>query len=253
MTGQPIPSKQGFNLQKDMTDETLWKELNRIGISGETTQEIVEFRKPKLYHKQYEGIPLHNGIMSNEKYAIIGKSYVFDDIFRGLNESWEYYLAGLNDEGKYFIRPIKGFNTTKRPVTIQDVVDWINRKDEGFEKRIQGDVLIKYLDLKPLKVGERNTFDTDNLIPHRAQYYEHHYQLTTTQPVNLGNHKLFCDGEIYIGMTDSEILLKAESFMLKHSEHKFVNEQIPKNQIAILAPQRGRNFDLSNYLRRAFD
>lgn len=250
----PIESPYSeFNLRAGMKDNELWKELSRIGISGETSQEVQLFKEPELYHLKYENIPLHNVIMDNARYAIIGKSYVYEDYFGGLNETWKYFLAGINDEHKYFIRPIEGFEATRHPVTIQDVVDWVNRVDEGFIKRIQGDILIKYDKDDKVRLPDNGDIERYQHITHHAVYKNKVYQLVREQPIELGNHKLFCDGHVYIGRNSPEILIDAESIMIKHSEHQFVNETIPLGQCAILAPQRGRTFDLSNYLRRAFD
>lgn len=254
MIGSPIGNNGGlFNLREGMKDKELWNELHKVGISGETTQEVQVFKEPELYHLKYENIPLHNVVMDNSRYAIIGKSYVYEDYFGGLNETWKYYLAGINDEHKYFIRPIDGFHTDNHPVQIQDVVDWVNRVDEGFVKRIQGDILVKYVDEDKIILPKDDDLARYQHITHFARYKKNTYQYVREQPIELGNHKLFFDGQVYIGRDTSEIIIKAESVMIKHREHQFVNETIPVGQCAVLAPQRGRTFDLSNYLRRAFD
>jgi hypothetical protein len=241
-----------FGLQTGMNDKQLWSELHKVGISGETTEEVQVFKEPYLYHQNVENIPLHNVIMSNEKYAIIGKSYVYEDQFRGMHEEWTYYLCGINDEHKYFIRPITGFESKYNHATIQEVVDWCNREDEGFLKRVQGDVLIKYISMKSIQ-GNKDHLGSmylKNVIDDGKTYF---FMQVNSNPINLGNHKLFCDGSVYTCSELPILILRGESFMLKHREHEFVNEEIPQDKLAVLAPQRGRTFDLSQYLRRAFD
>jgi hypothetical protein len=241
-----------FSLEVGMNDERIWEELYKIGISGETTEEVKVFKEPYLYHKTDQNIPLHNVIMSNKKYAIIGKSYIYEDQFRGMHKEWTYYLCGINDEHKYFIRPIAGFESKYNHATIQEVVDWVNREDEFFIKRVQGDILIKYIDMENI-VGNRehvNSMFIEDLIGDDKRYF---FMQVNSNPINLGNHKLFCDGTVYTCRELPFLILRGESFMLKHREHSFVNEEISKGKMVVLAPQRGRTFDLSQYLRRAFD
>lgn len=241
-----------FGLEVGMSDSKIWNELYKIGISGETTEEVQVFKEPNLYHRTYENIPLHNVIMSNEKYAIIGKSYVYEDQFRGLHEDWTYYLCGINDEHKYFIRPITGFESKYNHATIQEVVDWVNREDEDFIRRVQGDILIKYIDMKSIQ-GNKDHLPSMFIKAGKLDNHVHFFMQVNSNPINLGNHKLFCDGSVYTCRDLPFLILRGESFMLKHREHEFVNEQIPEGKMVVLAPQRGRTFDLSQYLRRAFD
>lgn len=163
-----------FAIYKGMTEQELWVELDRIGISGETRQEVVLFKEPEPEHMKIEPIPLHNVVLNNDKYAVLAKSFTKIDPFGKVFESWSYFFCGINDEGKYFIRPLKNFpfknyKGNQKP-TIEDIADWVNRIDEHFDVRVQGDVLAKFIHIKDMKRendvedSRISTYDIENIL-----------------------------------------------------------------------------------------
>lgn len=285
---QPVPPKSEFSLKEGMSDDVLWAELDRVGISGETRQEVIFFKKPESFHQQIDDIPLHNVLMSNREYAVLRKSYVYVDIFGSVNESWTYYWSGINDEGKYFIRPIKEFPWTEKP-KLEEIADWVDRKDDGFERRVQGDVLIKFIhksDFEEFEVDKPqrqrgfftspqsqrellrqglfssfvgtprpSTTNTSINLMAKLKGSEIRFDRISDSPLKLGNHKLFVDGRVYASKQVPYVCVDADSLILQHQEHKTVEEKIPKEFVAILAAQRGRDFELGNlnYLRSSYD
>jgi len=285
-----VPPKTEFSLKEGMSDDILWAELDRVGISGETRQEVVFFKEPQKYHQNVDNIPLHNVLMSNSHYAVLRKSYVYVDIFGSVHESWTYYWSGINDEGKYFIRPIKEFPWTEKP-KLEEIADWVDRRDDGFEKRAQGDVLIKFVHKSEFEEfdvesprRQRGLFSSNpqsnqelfrqslfagllttstrpssrsnsiNLMG-RGKNKQIKFDRITDSPLKLGNHKLFVDGKVYASTQVPFVCVDSDSLILQHYEHKTVEEKIPKDFVAILAAQRGRDFELGNlnYLRASYD
>src|SRR5690348_11754903 len=95
-----------FNLKKGLKNEEIYAELKRIGVSGETKQEVQLFLKPGENHVDKKNSPLHSIILSNENYAVIRKTTNSIDQFGSYNQTHEYFLTGINDEKQYFVRPI---------------------------------------------------------------------------------------------------------------------------------------------------
>lgn len=306
-----------FKLKVGMHDQILWRELERVGISGETSKEVLVFKDPEKDHFEH-GQPMHNVIMSNDHYAVLRKINSIKDPFGSIIDHFSYFLAGINDEHKYFIRPLKKLPKWEN-ITLQKIVDWVNRIDQNFDGRIQGDVLFKLIDITKdqlIDVGKtdhrfdeiEDELDTvvsqdlnpfgigilqpqhrlGNLFPtqsqptqkqrrtvaqrHRrallgASIMDRHlrsgeaqmeiegmnYRKITENPVKLGNHKLFTEGKVYVCETEPFVAVVAETVVLQHYEHQIVEKKIPKNNVLVLAAQRGRDFQLKDYLKKAFD
>jgi hypothetical protein len=312
-------SKPIFAIKKGMSDEILWNEIDKIGVSGESKQEVVSFKKPEKEHVQLRNQPLHNVIMSNEQYAIIRKIHTTTDSLGGVTDKYLYYLCGINDEDQYFIRPLIKVPKTVR--TIDEIVDWVNRKEQGFTDRLQGDVVFKFVDLMPKKEEETtkpkkrsvrelneqldvladveiaqprinpqlpqqpfglgvgvgldsNPFQTSFQRPRRRKSRfsvvesllagqesssgmliidNVRYRKVDETPLKLGNHKLFTEGDIFIGETEPFVAIIAESVVLQHYEHRIIEKKIPQGFALVLSAQRGRDFKLKEYLTKAFD
>lgn len=300
-----------FNLKEGMSDEILWNELTNVGISGETKQEVQGFKEPgKDYYKK-TGKPLHQVLMANTKYAVIRKNNVTIDPLGGISDNFSYYLCGINDEGQYFVRPL--FTLPRFPETpnLQQVVDWVNRKDQGFLDRVQGDVLIKFIHkaeipelvdedklkdefrtnlkqrrnpqilftrsvepLQPLQAGNRElgfNFRSDRQLQsvgtfgisseflrtmatgNQLTIGEKKFRKINGLPIKLGNHKLWIEGSVFAAETEPMVALVGRKFVLQHPEHQVVEQVIPDHSVAILTAQRGRDFNLKDYLAQAFD
>src|SRR3990172_2794834 len=147
-----------IGIKKEMTHAKLWDELDRLGTLGETSQEVKLFREPDIGYQQLDQLPLHNVVMCNEKYAVLRKVFTYIDKFGSRFQSFTYYFCGINDEHKYFIRPLKNFPFEKYKgnltPTIEDIANWVNRVDEGFDTRVQGDVLAKFVHFEDTSLGK---------------------------------------------------------------------------------------------------
>lgn len=171
---------------RKINDKNLWVEFDKLKISGESTQEVILFKEPEKGHQQLEGTLLHNVILTNKEYMIIAKAFTKIDPFDKIYESWSYYISGLNDEGRYFIRPLKNFPFEKyvgnQKPTIEDIVNWMNRSDEGFDTRIQGDVLAKFVNVEDTSLDNKRTQKRTIDVSDRAlQLRERERALTSPQ------------------------------------------------------------------------
>ena len=153
-----------FNLRKGMKPDAILNELNGH-VSGETRELYQAFRDPAKRHAIQLGDPLHKvigtGMANGQKYAIIEKIYTHSEMdsryetgsdgktyesgkIKIIKTDRSYFLAGINDEGMYFVHPMDkdGIKIYWQTGKMQDVLHRINRTSEGFT-RIQGDVLVK--------------------------------------------------------------------------------------------------------------
>lgn len=274
--GKPPISE--FKIKADMVNEEILSELRRLGISGETRQEVTTFME---YKKPINDTPTHKVVMVDSEYAVLAKSEVYRDIFGQINIIWSYYWAGINDEGTYFIRPLANIKH-EFATRIDKIIAWANRVDEGFTKRLQGDVLIKFvkknrhekdaaieaIDLSQTQQQFRhqktNPFffrpQPENLVTRlrtisrtpdnlNIEVEGKIFRRVALNSVQLGNHKLFYEGLVYQA-NDGYFAIDAEYLVLKHHEHQIVEQKIPEGHYAILAPQQGRVFE---NVRQAYD
>ena len=217
-----------FNLNTDMTSKEIIKELHDR-TSGETKQELEEFFKP--IDEVNFNIPSHNVVMQNEEYAIIAKSLQSKTPFSHFTLNYEYWIAGINDEGKYFCHPLREY--IGKP-NLESILEWVNRADEGFSKRLQGDVLLQFA--KPEhydEIDERNRryqFRVGNISLDVQTYPQ--------SQINLGNHKLSTDGTVI--QNGDYFFVNGSNLVLQHPQHGMIEEKIPKDHWAILTNQRGR-------------
>ena len=82
----------------------------------------------------------------------------------------EYLLAGINDDDKlYFLHPLNRIPLRLIQAAIQEgdvqsIVNWANRADEGFNLRIQGDIIAKNLNVKRYTTHEEHIAFVSNVI-----------------------------------------------------------------------------------------
>lgn len=82
----------------------------------------------------------------------------------------EYLLAGINDDDKlYFLHPLNRIplRLIKNAVQegdVQSIVNWANRADEGFNLRIQGDIIAKNLNVTRYTTHEEHIAFVSNVI-----------------------------------------------------------------------------------------
>ena len=127
-----------------------------------------------IYHMQKEEIThqvLAVDRVDGKDYALIEKIYFYLEECRHCNEKhipvrftreeqlqlqcWhrgrrhpEYFLMGINEDDndqKYFIHPlwlIPDILVSKKD--LKKILEWVNRVDEGYEGRIQGDIIYQF-------------------------------------------------------------------------------------------------------------
>lgn len=126
-----------FELRKGMVDEYIYQRI--MGkVSGEGSRQVQEFYYPKDLTLKNKPNPLHEIIMANQEYAVIRK---YPSIFgRGGD-----FLTGINDEGLYFLHDLE----IKYGEELEDILKRVNMLESGFQ-RIQGDILMKTMDINPI-------------------------------------------------------------------------------------------------------
>jgi hypothetical protein len=133
-----------FNLTLGMKNEQLWAEL-RGRISGETAQQTqLIFKKDAV---EDIPLPLVEMIKLDEirEAAIIRKNDVQKDSLGGLQIIPHYFIVGVNDEGAYYAHEMTEIGWPSlldvESPSLERLLMWMNRADQGFTRRIQGDVL----------------------------------------------------------------------------------------------------------------
>jgi hypothetical protein len=100
----------------------------------------------------------------NHEYAIIKKTYYdielcyhcntyhrISEVIKPVSEP-EYFLCGINDDDDghlYFLHPLydipnRLIHTAKIDDNLKEILDWVNRTDEGYEGRLQGDIIYQF-------------------------------------------------------------------------------------------------------------
>jgi hypothetical protein len=161
-----------------------------------------------------------------------------DDQYALVRKDQHRFLAGINDEGRYFLHefdPNQGAPTAN----LEDLVLWMNRAGEGFTKRVQGDVLLQFVQPQPF-FNQGNPRGSPIPLRLGNQVFQFiDYQLTPSE-LRLGNHRLTSDGRQ--AMIGTYVVISATEFVLQHPQHGIVTERIPKGHFAVLAPQMGRTW-----------
>jgi len=154
-----------FDLKAGMKDEQVINTL-RGYVSGETAQEIQSFFQTtkmdksatELYktyaeiaHPEFRDFNIVAADV-DRRYALIEKtSHMIGRTT--MSQTKFYFLTGINDDDKYFVHPL--FDVPQELLdhaytgNIRPLTDWVDRIDEGFDRRIQGDILIQYRDSEP--------------------------------------------------------------------------------------------------------
>lgn len=243
-----------FKLKKGMTEQEILGEL-KGKVSGETRQEAQLLLKPQIANaKAYFEV-----LEANSTYGIIRK-------YTQTKESTsEYYLTGINDEGKYFMRQL-GEEAISRP--LDQLMDWVNKTDEGFSMRLQGDVLLKFLHyhnrrhpilpqdsplsrFRAIELLDRLTEARTRqmLLFQGFTYSTGNWSVLGRMDqriteLALGNHILSSDGYIFYQGGDY-IVVDANELTLQHYEHQIKMQPIPREHFAVLTGQRGRTIQMS--------
>ena len=142
-----------FDLKKGMSGADIVRVLHGR-VSGESAMEVKPFFEDSELQFT-ESDPLEREVVeSNDDYALVvrrkkehatintdeGKPHKSKEITFRMSK----YMSGVNDEGKYFLHGIDMIPATI-PDNIEAINDWMNRVDQGYVTRIQGDILCQYL------------------------------------------------------------------------------------------------------------
>ena len=260
--------KTKFNLRRDMSPEAILRELHGR-TSGETAQELQYFMG-KTESKQFD-TPSHQVMVKEGYYALFVKRLVSTDAFGNDSIAIEYYLAGINDEGKYFVHTLgdvaKNFG---RPPTMAGLLNWVNRDSDGAGwKRIQGDVLMCFRSYESesmeMTIQQMNASTNLRVFEFPGTKYGLSLYSTRGLALKLGRHILTTDGRIelehhiledtdrkvdeslYFSKVDTRapvVAVLGNVFTLIHPEHAPISVEIPHNKFALLTGQRGRSFSV---------
>jgi len=192
-----------------------------------------------------------------------------------------FYLAGINDEGMYFVHKLEGLPIEKTK-TMEEILHWANRADEGFATRWQGDILgqavsgftarIDYVNegsRRQTLSGSKSEYVVgEDETTTRAQLYirdlqkpfgdgqsselirdtrESSYEKGLFKTIKLGNHQLGTDGYFAVLKDQYVLAIPADkgkgTITLQHPEHGQVVQTIPSGHALILTGQRGRGLE----------
>jgi len=241
-----MTSEEKMELKEGMKDATIYNIIDEK-ISGEGSEQVLTFMFPRGVEGKDKPETLHEVIKTNRHFGIIKK-------FKTLWNQTEYYLTGISDEEKYFIHPIPK-ELVENNKSIDTIVNDINRKDENFAS-IQGDILVKFIDIDSLIIDTRGTpkyvgfwhkkLLAHSLFPERAWtvkpdgYREELFTYSSYHSDGIGNHAIIIkNGKMLGNPNDTQKLIFGESFTLEHNEHKIVHYDIPKYMVALLSMQKG--------------
>lgn len=280
-----------FDLKAWMTDLDLLYELADKGIGGDTRHEVVSLlngieklvASKSMYEMEGLGTlfeVIKNGDVQSSKdiadegitkYAIVrfniwnihhtGTKIDGDKELCLCNKATSrLFLAGINDENRYFLRPLDALPDEKLDGSIELIIDWVNRADQGF-RRLQGDLLIKFYPYEGNKskidgcaTSARyrvpSIVDMPNLAKNeRGEVWSDSTNLSSRlspSQFNLGDHLITAHGgkafvvPSFASAVPEPVIAEGSSITLEHPEHKTVDEQIPQGHYAVITSQRGR-------------
>ena len=225
-----------FNIRKDMSNMELYNELHGR-ISGET-QGQAQVTLQSIQNGETDVF-----INPTNEYSLVRVTATTQDLMNNPVLSYRYFLMGVNDEGLYFTHELNA-NDVWRCKTFDELIMWVNRADEGFSHRIQGDILVQFV--KPLKRdldSEHNKFEVILLNGNCVDYWEKMDPERYTQRGYVGNmfgnHKIISNN-IYFSSRDYR-LVQDKELILEHPQHGITKMGIPEGFSALLATQRGRS------------
>lgn len=230
-----------FDLRKGMIDKDIYKIIDGR-ISGEGSEQILQFMFPRNEDIKDKPQTLHQIIKSNESFGIIKK-------FQTLWNGTEYYLTGISDENKYFIH-LMPKDLAEGNLELNDIIDQINRKPEKFE-RIQGDILVKYIDIDSVEINERGHPRYTGIFKKKLKKSSlYPTQITIRDPFGMfwdyswlngiGNHRIDVEeGAVLFSPSKDGAVVFGTAFSLTHNEHAKVSYQIPMGKCALLSMQIG--------------
>ena len=175
----------------------------------------------------------------------------------------KFYLAGVNDEGLYFVRPLQGV-----PVQVLRSIDnlliWLNKTDIGYTERVQGDICMRIMpynthlaESKQNKQYKKNAFGKITHVSYRLpkngnnKGFTDFYHLESPRLINnlnFGDHRIKINGPGHMAIPHKTsmfaiepLIVDAREFTMTHPEHGSRTIQVPEGGYAVLASQRGRD------------
>ena len=259
--------------EKDSTTDTdLYAENGRqvIPIFDHENQPLREQHqresRPRNNFEVVRQWPGHN-------YALLRKTLSYYEVGengkeRAYRHAVNYYLAGINDEGSYFLRPLQGIPQDKTGSSLDELLGWLNKEDVGYTKRIQGDIVIQFIRKKDSKEFVNDAFGRTRRVIERIFFprlVEWNYRLpangsnrewtdgmyrasnSALRRIEFGEHNITLPKRGLIVTTHHQglfalepLVIDAPCFVMKHQEHGRLVIDIPKKHYAVLASQRGR-------------
>ena len=224
-----------FGIKKDMSNMELYNELHGR-ISGETqgqaatTLQSIQEGKTDIF------------IDPTSEYSLVRVTATTQDLMNNPILSYRYFLMGINDEGLYFTHELNA-NDVWRHKTFEELLMWVNRADQGFSHRVQGDILVQFVKLTIRKdCSERERIEVRLSNNEIADYWEkldpNKYNDAGYVGNRMGNHKIISN-DIYYNSRDYR-LVQGKELILEHPHHGITKMGIPEGFSALLASQRGR-------------
>jgi len=217
-----------FSLRDGMTPEQLLSAV-KGKISGETQQAALSFEESLTK----ENVSVTVKTDKVRETAVVRILTSTTDSLSLPTYIEETYLVGINDEGFYYVHELIDIPPTIK--TIEELLSWVNRADQGFAERVQGDILLQFIRKPEIKDDYGGKFISNLQIPNgiSSDFYQ------VDGDAMLGNHKILTDGEVFRNYENFFIVI-GETLTLQHPQHGIKTITIPKGTAALLAPQRGR-------------
>ena len=217
-----------FNIRPDMTAKQLLSEV-KGRIAGENQVAVQEFERalnskgrnlPTLRIKVEKDSALVQVVRSQQNKLGLLDAY-----------SARTWLMGVNDEGTYYAHELQ--NIPKYTADMGELMDWVNRADEGFTERVQGDILVQFAPCKP-EGGMAHDWLNVTLNGEKRRFS------ALFENTDMGNHEVIIPmgGNVY--HFQSYMAVTGTEFTIVHPQHAMRTVQIPRGMAAVLAPQRGR-------------
>ena len=252
-----------FRLKKGMSRVDILNEL-RGHVSGESAQELAPFFADSELKFTESDPPEYEITESNDDYALVRRRYKTYDVKIDKegksNKSKEItfrvgdYLSGINDEGKYFLHSVDMRGNLK---SLEETLNWMNRIDQGYVARIQGDICYQYrmksqnliyTDITGLNTPIRPLSESGRLYIFSNGFRQGivFNGLNPPNIVQIGNHRVSTDGLIVINQGgEAEVLVDGKYCIIQHGQHGLAKEEIPEGHLLFLAPQRGRQLSVT--------
>jgi hypothetical protein len=172
------------------------------------------------------------------------------------------YIAGINDEGRYFVHPIdRIYNASKNVYDFEEMINYLNRTDQGFSKRIQGDLLLQFI---PITRETRHYTEGDYRMHYESPgrnwnlRYDADVRIFVSREgvdvrdlpksISLGNHTVSTDGLVLPTKNRDYLIVDCGSqVVIQHPQHGIVVENIPKHHYALITGQRGRDLRIESH------